>query len=282
MQKINIGKLIEEIGPINNQIRSSEGYKRLSLMWDVGDILFKYDVKKIHPVAWEIYEKSYITRDLISYCYRIRKKWSDKNELQKLFKNLKSYSVFREALPFIENEKFILKDEQINLIIKWLNENDPKITKRKLVQLKKEYINIKNDRSKRLNEVIEEAKIFHELYSYILDLFSNDQELELQKIKNQLSEEGLLKLSQMCISISNTSYKGPSTIITDDWPLKFKEFVTMILPISQSKQEIKARFKRVISEEEVIQLADIFNSLRSGEPVQKIKTRLKIGLKLKK
>ena len=271
-EKINIGRLIERIGPLNNKIRKTNGYRKLSLMWDIGDILFKAGVKRIHPVAWEIQNKSYITRDLLSYCYRIRRKWPDKSQLRRLFGNLKSYPAFREALPLIENEKFILSEKKVSEMIKWLNEDDPKDAKMKILRLKKEYTNIRNDRSRRLAEVKKEAEVFKEFSHYLIRIIKEGDEKEITKIRN-LGDETLLKLSQICMSISNDNYKGPSAIKKTSNKM-FDLFTEKMLPISLSKKEVKARFRRVVPPEYIIEVADILNSLRNKEPVNQIKKRL--------
>lgn len=271
---INIGNLIEKIGPLNNQIRNSDGLERISLMWEMGDILIKEGINKIHPVAWEIQRKSYITRDLLSYCYRIKKKWPNKLELQKLFCNVQSYSAFREALPLIENEKFILSEREVESIIKWLNQENPSVLKKKLILIKQKYINIKNDRRQRLNELQNEVIIFKKFSKHLIDLIKKEDVNELEKLKKDVGDDRLLKLSQMCMAISNDNYKGPSNINTEKLPNIVGEFVEKMLPINSAKKEKKARFRRLVPVENIIVVADLLNSLRIGESPLDVKKRL--------
>lgn len=277
-ENINIGKLIEKIGPINNQIRDTDGYKKISLMWDIGDILIKEGVKKIHPVAWAIQKKSYITRDLLSYCYRIRKKWPTKTGLKRLFYKVRSYSVFREALPLIENAKFILSKKDVNKIIKWLNEENPTVVKKKLLSMKRKYINIRNDRRQRLKEVQDYVDTFKKVYTQLTGLIKSEDVERISQIKENIGDDGLLRLSQMCMAISNDNYKGPSTIDIKKFPKIFHEFTDKLLPLSLAKKEEKARFKRLISSENIIEIVDILNSLRLGESLANIKNRLKFNV----
>lgn len=276
IDKVDIGKLIEEIGPLNNQIRDSDGYQKISLMWDVGDILFKSGVKKIHPIAWEIQKKSYITRDLLSYCYRIRKKWPKKSELKNLLFGIKSYSVFREALPLIENEKYILKEEDVKEIIRALKEDDPVEVKKKLGILKRKYINIRNDRRQRLNELQEQANAFNNFHRYLIDLLLRENTKKLEEIKENLGNDVLLQLSQMCMALANDYYKGPICIDIEESNSVFFTFKEKLLPISLSKKDIKARFRRLISMEALIETSDILNSIKNGEALSNIKKRLKL------
>jgi len=277
---LNVGQLIEKIGPINNQLRQSKGFKRISFMWDVGDILFKSGIKRIHPIAWEIQGKSYITRALLSYCYRIRKKWPSKQELKRLFQNVKSYGAFREALPLIENEKFILSENKVNEIIRILNHEDPRLVKSKLVSMKRHYINIKNDRRQRLWEVQEEVHFFKKFNQYLSNLIESENEAGLEQIRKDIGDEALLKISQICMAVANDNYRGPTEINIEKGLKVFKEFSNKIFPLSLANKEKKARFRRLISSENIVESADILNSIRLGEPTCSIKKRLRINTRL--
>ncbi|MFB3897115.1 MAG: hypothetical protein ACE14V_12510 [bacterium] len=280
MTDIQIGELIDKIGPFNNRIRDSEGYEKISLMWDVGNILIEQGIKKIHPVAWKIQETSYITRDLLSYCYRIRRKWTSKSELYKLFHNVKSFTAFRESLPLIENEKFILNNNEIQEIVNLLNKENTKEVIQKILILKSKIINIKNDRRQRLNEVEEEERIFKGFYSYILDIIKQENIIEINKIKEDINQDDLLKLSQMCMAIAVDNYRGPEDIKTRKEIGLFKEFIDKILPLSVADKQKKARFKRKIAADKLIELADILNSIRLGESLSDIRKRLNINIGL--
>ncbi len=275
---INIGKLIEKIGPINNKIRSTDGYEKIALMWNVGDILFAEGIEKIHPVAWAVQKKSYITRALITYCYRIRRKWTTKSELKKLFYRVKSYAAFREALPLIENKNFILNDQRVKEITRWLNEENASVAKKKIVAMKKRYINKHNDRRQRLSEMKDSADTFNNFYNYLTKIVESEDIFKLKDITSKIGDGDLLKLSQMCMAITNDNYKGPSVIVTNKMPSIFREFADKILPISLAKNEIKARFKRLVMGKNVMEIVDIINSLRLGESLSAIRKRLSLNI----
>lgn len=272
-KKINIGNLIEEIGPLNNKIRMLDGWERLSLMWDIGDIFFRHGIRgRIHPIAWEIQHKSYITRDLVSYCFRIRRKWPDKAILYELFHSLKSYSTFREALPLIENEKYILSEAEVKEIIKWLNGDDIRRAKEEIRKLKKQYIDKKNDRARRLIEVEEEAECFNNFFNYIKKMVMEENKEEIKKIKS-IGNDKLLKLAQVLLAISNDNYSGPPEVNKTSNSL-VNSIINSLLPISLAKKEKKARFRRLVSSKCLIDAADILISIRNDEGLDQIKKRL--------
>src|SRR3989344_6327116 len=100
--------LIEEITPLNNRYRDlikggEKGTEILLVMWQVGSILeaFVNEHKiKPHNLYWRIYGKaegvrnSYITRDFLSYCLRIKKYFRESDTILKTFPHLQKYSLF--------------------------------------------------------------------------------------------------------------------------------------------------------------------------------------------
>jgi len=77
-------------------------------------------------------------------------------------------------LPFIENEKFILSKNEVDRIIKSLNEDDPKEVKKCFCLWREKYINIRNDRRQRLDEILEEVKTFKKFYQYLKNLIEKE------------------------------------------------------------------------------------------------------------
>ena len=153
-----ISTLIEEIAPLNNGFRDSIkknliGAEVMEIMWDVGEILFKHNITNIHPIAWKIYgrekglRRSYITRDFLSYCFRIRKFFESKSSIRKVFPTLQRYSLFREAFPLLENPKYELNEKEKKDLIALLNSNlHFSEIKKRVVRTKKTKIQIFNDR----------------------------------------------------------------------------------------------------------------------------------------
>ena len=274
---IDLGKLIEEIGPLNNQIRTANGYKKLALMWDVGDILFQHKIGQVHPVGWAIQGKSYITRTLLIYSYRIRKKWTTKAELRKTFGRLTSFTAFREALPLIENKKFELPRPMVLQLIRALNTEAPGPLKKKIFAMKAKVINIHNDRSRRLIEVRSEADTFNKTYNILTDIITTQNEPEATRIKTTIGPINLIKISQVCMSLANDSYIGPKEIsLKSSSSSLVSDFVHALLPLSLKDKGTKARFRRLTDANKITLLADIFNSFSFDLSLKEIKSRLRL------
>jgi len=273
---LDLGKLIEEIGPLNNQIRTANGYKKLALLWDVGDILFQHKIEQVHPVGWAIQGKSYITRTLLIYSYRIRRKWTTKAELRRTFGRLTSFTAFREALPLIENKKFALPIPMVHQLIRALNTEAPIPLKKKILAMKAKVINIHNDRSRRLTEVRSEANAFNNTYKKLTEIIATQDEHKAARIKTEIGSADLIKISQVCMSLSNDSYIGPKEVSLKGNPSLVIDFVQALLPLSLKDKETKARFRRLVDANKITLLADIFNSFALNLSLKEIKSRLRL------
>ena len=134
----NVSEIILKVTPLYNHYRKNkktlQAYESIELMWDIGEILIPY-IKKSklspHNLWRKIYgrsegsvdntKKSYITREFLGRCYRIYNMFEEKNEISKDFKRLKSFTSFREAMPFFDNPKYIFKGSDRKKLLNLLN-----------------------------------------------------------------------------------------------------------------------------------------------------------------
>ena len=125
----NYTKVIDAIAPLYNNFKTLKhqlkGHSVIEIMWDIGDILAYYiDQNNIPPNTLfrmiygksesknNIEQKSYISREFQSRCFRIRRMFKERSEIKEMFPNLKNVTPFREAMPFFDNPDFILKDKE--------------------------------------------------------------------------------------------------------------------------------------------------------------------------
>ena len=268
-----IAHLIEEITPYNNLYRVGiraglDGKSILEIMWDVGEILIKNGVKKIHPVAWAIYGKergirrSNITRDFLSYCFRIRKYFSSKETIGKMFPNLRRYSLFREAFPLLENPKYQLSKEQREGLIKLLNSNQcEQFIKQEIKKLKKVIINKHNDRRQRLTEALPYKKNFDEIFNEVRLLLEENN--KRKEFVEKIGRNTLDQLSQLCLAFTQEGLMFPKIDEIHIMKLegKWKEFVLNLVNLSKASIENRNRFRRVVSVSKIIELAEMIHEL---------------------
>ncbi len=267
-----IGKLIDLIGPLNNEVRELDGTPKLVKMWEIGDILVRNGVTSIHSVAWTIQDSSYITRDLLSYCFRIRRNWPTLNKLTDTFPHLQSFTAFREALPLIENKKFKLPKDQLQALIEKLNQNDPRI-KNYLVNLKKDKIGKTNDRSQRLNEVRETATSIEICFNSLKKIVFEENAKKCGDLISAYGLDGVLKISQILFILSkDAEIDVPLLKISDDGPLG--NLPSKLNFILRGGKPAKARLRRLVKPITLIQLADLLNSIQKGEKLSETRSRL--------
>lgn len=281
---MNIGFLVQEITPLYNRYRENKdiisGTEATELMWDIGDILSSYIVENNvvpHRLFWSIYgnaegtknvaKKSYITREFQNRCHRIRKIFTNKGEIRKTLPTLKNFTVFREAMPFFDNEKYKLKGKEKTDLLTLLNSDIPsKKILNKIRLLQKEKIGIRNPRTQRLHEVEKERQVFIDFYNFIYKL------LKVENYNLCLCELGYVNsdyikvLSQNISALSQEGLKFIDFNIPDELTGHWKEFSDVVKKlISQKDAKLRRRFRRLIPVERIVRLSDMIYSMVSEE-----------------
>ena len=290
---MKITELIGNITPYYNKYKSNKsdlsGSDAIVIMWDIGNIIDKYisinDVSP-HNLYREIYgkseqsnnivQKSYLTREFLSRCYRIFKLFANKDDIKIKFPNLKDFSSFREAMPFFDNPIYKLsKNDEIDLL-KLLNSDKKGIVKI-LDKKKKSINNILNPRDQKLNELEEEVKTFKIFYNYIYKLIRdleyenciselkiNIKDLEhlntLTKNLGSLAQEGMVKYEMVDFKYENDQLNNFYLIIKD-----------LIKP---TDEKVRRRFRRLISPERIFKLSEYIYSVTTFENYSQMKSRL--------
>jgi len=281
---MSINILIKQIAPFNNKYRESKnvisGTEALEIMWDIGDILKKYiEENNIapHNLFWSVYgnaegtkniaKKSYITREFQNRCHRIRNIFSSKEQIRKELPNLRTFTTFREAMPFFDNKKYRFKGKEKEDLLSLLNSNlQPKKILEKIRMLQKEKIGIKNPRTQRLHEVEKEKQIFIDFYNFIYNI------IKLEAYRICLNEIGSVDLNYIKILSKNIraltqeglkvfDFDIPSNLETP-WK-EFSEIVKNL--ILQKDPKKRRRFRRLIPVERMVRLTDMLLGLSSEE-----------------
>jgi len=266
----NIQSAITEIGPLNNKYRdyiasNTPAYLVLELMWEIGCILENYinlTQLKPHALFWEIYgkadgtKKSYITRDLMSYCYRIKKLFKDKSEIKEKFYYLKRYSLFREAMPFIENGKYKLDIEEKNNLIKIMNSNNSIIEiKKYILNIKNIRINKKNPRNQKDYQVVEFKKIFYSFKHYTEELLKNEDNKSMDIINN-IGKNNITATSQLVSSLVREKLFIPILEVNNIKDTQFQRIVSEIYSLHKKQVEDRNRVRKLIPIKDIFTVAE--------------------------
>jgi len=278
-----IAHLIEEITPLNNRYREGidtnlPGKEILKIMWDVGEILFVNGIKNVHPVAWKIYGKekgirrSYITRDFLSYCFRIRKFFNTKAEIDEKFPGLQRYSLFREAFPLLENPKYSLDTRERDALLRLINSKQPfQSIKKKIIKIKRERLRIYNDRRQRLSEMVPVKENFINIYNELSNLVLDNNLDKVKIFRAKIGEKMLSNLSQLCLSLTQEGLsftkidQDQIEELDGEWKLFCDTLIRRVLPISK-----------------LMEAAEMLNGIRTDEGYSHLMQKMKgFGLNTK-
>lgn len=289
---MSISLLVQQITPLYNKYRESKniisGTEALEIMWDIGDILKQYIKDNNiapHKLFWSVYgnaegtqnvaKKSYITREFQNRCHRIRKIFSSKEQIKQELPNLKSFTTFREAMPFLDNEKYKFEGKERQDLLVLLNSNlQPQEILQKIKSFQKERIGISNPRTQRLHEVENEKQTFIDFYNFIYRLIrSENYDMCLHNLGN-ISSDYIKALSKNVSALSQEGLKFFDLDIPNELKNPWKEFSQIIkLLISQKDAKMRRRFRRLIPAERIVRLADMLYGLSSEENFISIKKR---------
>ncbi len=281
---MDIGALVRDITPLYNQYKqgknSISGSEALEIMWDIGGFLKAFiDKNDIAPHALyrEIYgkgegrknisKKSWITREFQGRCYRIRNIFPSKSKIHDELPTLKSFTSFREAMPFFDNDKYKLKGDEKNDLLKLLNSNKSKKSiLEEIRKLQKKKIGIKNPRNQRLNDLENEKNIFIDFYNFVYRLQKEDRDVIIDKLNQDgVNDNYIVAISRNTNAMSQDGLKFIDFEIKIDVLDSLWNSYGQVVKRFSSQNDAKniRRFRRLISPERIVMLADMLNSLLS-------------------
>ena len=267
-------KIIEDIIPYYNEYKNNvnifKPFKLIEIMWDIGEILNKEinsTGKKPHTLFREIYGKgegisnivqnSYITREFLGRCLRVYKLYENKDHIKSELFNLNRVTLFREAMPFLDNVKYKDKVDRNQLICR-LNSNEPYKQKMEYLRLlKKKYINTKNPRTQQLNKVVEHANVFIEFYNYLYQNNSAKQKMDISQ-----SSCDLFVIFRNTQSLSNEEYKKYEQEFIDEPKNIWDDYSNILYDlITDANAKNRRRFRKLIPISKIINLSTMIYKL---------------------
>ena len=280
----NVSKLISEITPLYNTYienrHTISGKDALILMWDIGDILAGYinelDIKphRLYRLIYgksegssNIIQRSYITREFMGRCYRIRRIFESNDHIESIFPNLRSFTLFREAMPFFDNPKYIMNSEDKEVLIKLLNsDEETKTIFQKIKVLQRRRIGKTNPRTQRLYELEEEKDVFIKSYNEIYKLIRLRDFQKAQDNLQDVSKESLENISSILGSLVSEEVIAPSFKVSEKEPEPFGSLVGVLRKLRREKGMIQRnRFRRLVSPERISRLANMVYALTSEQ-----------------
>lgn len=278
-KKESIVNLIDKLAPYNNEFRAEEDpIRKIEAMWEIGSLIDEYLKKsriKLHTLLFEIYnphstiKMSYITRDIGSYSFRVFKFFKNKEEIGKQLKGLRQYNLFREAIPLLFNSQYDLRNKEKSKVLRLItSKEDQKSITEKLRVMKQAILPIKNPRTQKANQYIEEKKYLKDLENKVNFFYEKFSALPRQKILSKYfwdKEEREMLVNTLMILASDSFLNKLSNIDPHEINEQhYKLFLTAI-----SKNEDRARFRKwVMSSINLLRLAEAIYSLNDANHFQ--------------
>ncbi|MCK4918197.1 MAG: hypothetical protein KAS02_00210 [Candidatus Pacebacteria bacterium] len=293
MEQINLQKLIKQISPLYNSYKESKGNingtEALFIMWEIGELLKKkieeFGIaphnlyRKIYGKAEgkeDIIQRSYITREFLGRAYRIRNIFENKNDIEKDFPNLKKFILFREAMPFFDNKKYMFKGRDREDLLTILNSNESSdLIFKRIKLLQKEKIGIKNSRNQKLIELQPQKEIFITFYNYVFNLIKDNNYRDTrEKVLPLINNSLISKLSSNTSALAQEGlvYKNIDEEIFDDYWISYSKLLKGFSEQMDAKE--RRRFRRLISPERIIKLADMLQVITSEKLFVNFKNQL--------
>lgn len=280
---MNIWEIINELAPYYNQYKNNKDSINWTdavwIMWEMGSILEKY-INNLwiapHSLYREVYwksewktnkaQKSYITREFMWRCYRIKKMFLHKEDVKRQLPTLVSFTAFREAMPFFDNPKYKFKWKEKEELLTVLNHSKSGAEALSYVRsLQKRYIWIKNDRNQRAWEV--DLELFKSFYSDLKNLLEKDYNSAKEEISNyNISEETLKGLSKSMMSMTDDSFVLKP--VENNWVNNeiWEWIIEFINKIAYEPTNIlRRRVKKYVSDRWLLQLSRMLTALISEE-----------------
>lgn len=279
-----LSKLIEEITPLNNLYRLAvknrePAHLAIGYLWDIGDILVKNGVQRIHPLAREIQERSYITANLLSYAFRVRRYFDDRKTIRRRFGKVPYYSIFREAFPLLENRRYRLTKKEERELLRLMNSGmQPKELRRRIAVLKQG----KNPGKKRCERIFEELQSFADLFRNSLRemerLMENGSRRELYRFRESFTPEFLLFWNRLAIALADETFSLPPPPV----PLNGAEeewagLVQAMHDIAWRGRPTRNRARRLIGSMEFLKMAGYVDVLRDGKKLDEYIKKRRAG-----
>ncbi len=295
VKKINLNLLIDEITKANNIYRDTEKspINKILALWDLGNILFKHKIDKPHSYGWKIQERTIgiIKRMTIARAYRIRQIWTEKIYIKNTFKEIKGVSIFIESLPVLDTNGQMYKSlskKAIDELIKNMNILSATHFKKYIKDFKAKYgqgrIGEKNDRERYLEDYLNIKNHFLYFYQYLQKLILKNKFKLIYELNDIISLEERKAFSNFCLALTsknNIALYKPLSIKSHTEEFEFQYIFNFYKELLEDSNDIRrARLRRVIAPEKLIEMSDMINSIVSEEKIKNYQKRTRQTLEI--
>jgi hypothetical protein len=265
---VDLGRLIERLGPLNNRWRDGGAAEKALTLWEMGEALLASTPEPSDALLWEIQSRSYVTRNVLRYALIVRRGWPERSQLAPLTRGLRSFTVFREALPFLKGEREGIDEATHRRVASLLSDADTQAAVEYFKTLKARKIGRRHRKGAGVAAIHDQAVTFSRALA----------QLEAEAAANPASvgsvpAEATTALSQLAMAVAT----GETTkTIPDAASVAGDKLAPLAEPLTaavRGGRAASAALRKAVGAERLMQAADLFNSLRSQEALAEWRRR---------
>lgn len=276
---IDYGYLIQNLGPVNNRFREYEGVHKIVALWEMGDILIQGTGDgSLDHVLWEINKRSFITRDVLRYASIVRHEWKSRQEVERLFSNVKKYSLFREALPFLKGNRQGIDEATYREVIARIGSGQVSEVKVYLQGLKERYIGRSNKKGVSLTKV---AVTSDGIVRFMTELLKKvmSPAFSVNQIHVNAGDESLRLMS---LTFYGLVADQPLPVLSEELEgHNWREFAVMLNSLTSASREEKSALRKLIGVQTLMEWTDLFNALRTDQDFTEWRVRSNYKMKVR-
>lgn len=267
-QSVNLGSLIEQLGPLNNRWRDGGQAEKVLTLWDMGEVLLASSPNPSDALLWEIQSRSYLTRNLLRYALIVRRGWEDRSRLEELTRGLRNFTVFREALPFLKGDREGIDDDTYAHVVSHLSNPDTRAAIQYLKKLKAQKIGRQHTKGAGVTAIQDQSVRFERALAAL-----ENEAVQDQPAKTPTSADALIALSQITMSIATGDEikEMPAAIATT--PNHLSSLAEPLIIAARGGRASVAAFRKAVGAERLMLAADLLNSMRSAETLAEWRRR---------
>jgi hypothetical protein len=265
---VALGPLIERLGPLNNRWREGTPSKKVLTLWDMGDVILASVAHPSDALLWEVQARSYITRNLLRYALITRRTWGHRKDLEEMVSGLRSFTVFREALPFLKENREGIDEQTYHKVALFLRDPNTQKAIRYLKELKARKIGRRHRKGVSVAAIRDEAVNFERAFARLETEIADDSTGRLS-----VPADTLIALSQTAMAVATGEVSKDLLSVAMTAKTYLPTLAEPLTAAVQGGRASMAAFRKIIGAECLMQAADLLNSMRTEEALAEWRSR---------
>jgi hypothetical protein len=263
-----LGRLIERLGPLNNRWRDGSAAEKALTLWEIGEALLASVPEPSDALLWEIQSRSYVTRNVLRYALIVRRGWPERSELEPLTRGLRSFTVFREALPFLKGKREGIDEATHCRVASLLSDADTQAAVEYFKTLKARKIGRRHRKGASVAAIHDQAVTFSRTLTQLeAEAAANPADL------GSVSAEAATALSQMAMAVATGETIKVLPDIASGLGGSLAPLAEPLTAAVRGGRAASAALRKAVGAERLMQAADLLNSLRSQEALAEWRRR---------